>query len=103
MQNPFQFLPRTVFLLDPSVRIGEKIAVRPVKREIAVEYLRTGQWREQFVEGQFVGLIYSPQTAKPTRPQYIPEDMPPIEIPGLTFMQPPGATQTYLRTVTASI
>lgn len=99
--TPFDFLPHRVDILYPGIRIGSAIARKPVNVRRAIEYLRTGLYRQEFsAEGKFLGIIYSPQTQKPTQRGYIPAEMPHLEILGVKFLQPIGATPTYLRTVT---
>lgn len=98
--NSFDFLPRRIDVILPSIRIGDKFARRQINTRQAIEYLQTGLYRQQFsVSGQFIGIVYSPETAKPSRPNYIPEQMPMLEVPGVKFMQPSKATPEYLRTV----
>jgi hypothetical protein len=101
--NPFDFLPHRVDILFPEIRIGSAIARKQVNVRRAIEYLQTGLYRQEFSSaGEFIGIVYSPQTAKPLRPKYIPEELGPIEILGVKFIQPPGVVPTYLRTVTES-
>lgn len=102
--TPFDFLPHRVDVLMPTIRIGNTIARRSVNVRRAIEYLQTGLYRQQFSQsGEFVGIVYSPETAKPAKPLYIPKQMPMLDIPYTKFMDPIGATPTYLRTVTTDI
>lgn len=98
--NSFDFLPRRIDVILPSIRIGNKYAHRQINVRQAIEYLQTGLYQQHFsASGEFLGIVYAPQTAKPSRPSYIPEEMPMLEIPGVKFMQPSKATPEYLRTV----
>jgi len=104
--TPYDFLPHRIDILFPHIRIGSVVAKRQVNVKRAIEYLQTGLYAQHFSEsGAFLGIIYSPNTAKPLRARYIPEEFSscPIELPGLKFLQPANATPTYLRTVTQSI
>lgn len=99
--TPFDFLPHRVDILFPTIRLGTAVAKRQVNVRRAIEYLQTGLYRQEFSSaGEFVGIVYAPMTDKPSRPQYIPEEMPPIEVSGLRFVQPQSATPRYMRTVT---
>ncbi len=74
-----------ILLLNPSIRIGDKIAQRWVSSKQAILRLQNGDHREHWEAGQFIGIVYSPQTAKPSKPSYIPEDFGPYELPGIHF------------------
>lgn len=98
--NPLSLLPHRIAVLHPEIRIGAASARRMVSVRQALEYLRTGMYRQEFsASGEFLGLMYAPQNRK-VRPQYIPEEMPPFEVPNVKFIQPNNTTPSYLRTVT---
>lgn len=77
------------------------MARRQVNVRRAIEYLQTGLYKQQFSQdGKFMGIVYSPETAKPVKPSYIPEELPALELPGLRFVQPANAIPTSERTIT---
>lgn len=102
--NAFDLLPHRIDILYPQIRIGNTVARRPVNVRRALEYLQTGLYRQHFsASGEFLGIVYSPETARPLKPHYIPEEMPMLEVVPLKFIDPLGATPTYLRTVTDTL
>ena len=111
--TPFDFLPHRIDILYPQIRIGSAIARKQVNVRRAIEYMQTGLYRQEFSKsGEFLGIVYSPETAKPAKPRYIPAEMPPFtaNVPGdgynsgwTKFLDPIGATPTWMRTVTTDI
>ena len=98
--NPFDNLPRRIAVIDPSIRIGSTVARQMVNASQALERMRTGLYQEHYENGEFVGIIFSPQTARPAKLFYHPEEFGPIELPGLKFIQPSNAKPLSERTVT---
>lgn len=102
--NPFDMLPRRIAVIDPSIRIGNAVARRMVNASQAIELLRTGNYRQHFsVSGEFLGIVFGLQAGDRAivNPRYIPEELPPYELPNVKFIQP-ASTRIPLneRTVT---
>lgn len=98
--NPFALLPKRIPVRNPAIRIGQTVAQKFVNAHEALEYLRNGYKQEFSATGDFIGLIFAPETERPAKLYYNPDDFGPIEIPGLRFIQPPNATPVNHRTVT---
>lgn len=98
--NPFALLPKRIPVRNPEIRIGQKLAQKFVNAHEALEYLRNGYKQEFSSTGDFIGLIFAPETERPAKLYYHSDIMEPFEVPFVKFIVPLGAKPLSQRTVT---